>query len=249
VSTFGPIAGGYSGTVSVPTATASATVTVTFTLGAPSGVPQVQSDKRVPSAIGATGITPVGYVTVIASANAGFGHAPSITVTGPGSIVPNLSYYAALYDPTATAGWALLGPTTTNGTTTFTFDGSATPPLNLTANRTYAFALFGVPQPLASPTPTAVPRPQGSPSVTPTSLQITALSDTPTVQVTETGYSGAFTADTSACAGVLRGAMTAPTVFTITPIGAGSCTVGFTDTFKQMVALPVTVTASTITVH
>jgi hypothetical protein len=245
-ATFGPVAGGYSGTITVPAASAIATLSATFSSSAVSGLPQPQNTHGLPATIGASGIVPIAYITVTSNVAVTFAALPSFTLTTSGA--PPANAYVAEYDPTnAAAGWTtILGPAAAGGTV-LTFTGGP-PPLTLAANKTYAFMIFSVPQPL--PTPTPVPTPQGSPSVSPSTARVTSL-DTPVlVTVTELGYAGTYSVNAPSCSGIASvGAAPRSNVFIVNGIAAGTCSATFTDSFLQSVALPITVTTSDIVVH
>lgn len=91
------------------------------------------------------------------------------------------------------------------------------------------------------------PTPQGKPSVAPANAQITSIAAPVTVTLSEPGYSGTFSVNASACAGIAS-VLQSPsgTSYTITGIAPGQCAVSFTDTFSQSVALAVSVTVSQV---
>ncbi|HEV2737268.1 MAG TPA: hypothetical protein VGU66_01705 [Candidatus Elarobacter sp.] len=95
--------------------------------------------------------------------------------------------------------------------------------------------------------PPPVPKPQGLPSVAPATVKITALASPAVVSVAETGYAGAFTVNAQPCAGIASITAGSAGAFTITGLAPGSCAITFTDTFAQSVAVPVSVTTSSVT--
>jgi len=176
--TFGPVAGGYSGTITVPAASIATTIGATFTTTQPSGPPTLAAIQRRPQNIGASPITPIAYLAVTSAATVTFPQAPSFTIVFPFAVTSAMgaTSYVALYDPTKpSSGWTTIeGPATASGST-LTFNGTfngATAPLTLTANVTYTFVLFSLtsalPTPTPTPTPSATPTPSSTSYVTPT---------------------------------------------------------------------------------
>jgi hypothetical protein len=69
------------------------------------------------------------------------------------------------------------------------------------------------------------------------------------VTVSETGYSGSFVVNATRCAGIATiGAGTIRGNYNVTAVGAGTCSITFTDTFLQSAALSVIVTTTTGTI-
>jgi hypothetical protein len=164
---FGPVAGGYSGTLTLPAANAAAMLTATFLTSQPAGTPTIQNLKRRPLNIGAGPIQAIAFVTVSVSQTVTFPKTPDFTFTAPFSVAQLGAFaYVAEYDPTnAAAGWTTIeGPGAPSGNT-LTFVG-APPPITLAAGGTYGFLLFSVPQ--AIPSPTATPVATATPVVTAT---------------------------------------------------------------------------------
>jgi hypothetical protein len=173
---FGPISGGYTGTITVPPASVVTTIGATFTTTQPSGPPTLAAIQRRPQNIGASPISADAYLTVTSPATVTFSQAPSFTIVFPFAVTAAMgaTSYVAIYDPTkASSGWTTIeGPATaTSNTLTFngTFNG-ATAPLTLTANITYTFVLFTLQSalPTPTPTPTSTPTPASSGYVAPT---------------------------------------------------------------------------------
>ena len=160
---FGPVTGGYSGTITVPPANVVTTISATFTTTQPSGPPALASLRRRPQNIGASPITPIAYLTVSAPATVTFPQAPSFTIVFPFAVTAAVgsTSYVAVYDPTKPAnGWTTIeGPATASGST-LTFNGTfngAIAPLTLSAGVTYTFVLFTLQSALPTPTPTITP--------------------------------------------------------------------------------------------
>lgn len=99
------------------------------------------------------------------------------------------------------------------------------------------------------PAATPTPRPGTTPTITlqsgvaGTSLSLDAANQTAIVTVSETGYTGTFTAQSSAT-GVATVSPASGTSFTLTAIAAGTATVTFTDSYGNPAQLTVTVTTS-----
>ena len=92
--------------------------------------------------------------------------------------------------------------------------------------------------------PSAAPRP---PAVTPASLTFlgagTALAQS--VNVSETNYSGAFSVTSANCSAIAAADKPSSSgAFSITPLGAGSCTFTFTDAQQRTATLSVSVTVT-----
>jgi hypothetical protein len=106
-------------------------------------------------------------------------------------------------------------------------------------------ASFVAPPPSATPSPT--PPPGGPVTLSASAANLSLAGQTATVVAGESGYAGAISADASACANVASvapPAAGAPATFTVTALGAGSCTVTFADAFGQHAALTVGVTVT-----
>ena len=89
--------------------------------------------------------------------------------------------------------------------------------------------------------------PVGPPSLAPTSLAFLGVGGAlaQTVTVSETNYSGVFTVTSANCSGIAStSASSSSGAFSITPLGAGSCSFTFTDGQQKTVALPVSVTVT-----
>jgi hypothetical protein len=80
-------------------------------------------------------------------------------------------------------------------------------------------------------------------SVVGTSLALDAANQTAVVAVSETGYSGTFTAQSSA-SGVATVTPGSGTSFTVTAISAGTATIAFTDSYGNVAQLTVSVTTT-----
>jgi hypothetical protein len=99
----------------------------------------------------------------------------------------------------------------------------------------------------ASVTPT--PTPPGALAVKPTSLTFigTGAALATTFTASESGYTGAFK-ESDTCSGIATVAAGAAGAYTITPSGAGSCSVTIADSYAQkaVVAVSVTVTGGVV---
>jgi hypothetical protein len=93
----------------------------------------------------------------------------------------------------------------------------------------------------AAPAPT----PPGTLAVKPASLAFigTGAALATTFTASETGYTGAFT-ESDTCSGIATVAGGAAGSYTITPSGAGSCSVSIADSFAQKAAVEVSVTVT-----
>jgi hypothetical protein len=170
---FGPVTGGYTGTVTLPAASAGSTLNGSFFPGSakPASFPTVQNLHRRPRNIGAQNIAAIAFVTVTPTATVTFPKTPDFTFTAPFSVAQLGAFaYVAEYDPTNPgAGWTTIeGPATPSGNTLL-FTG-APPPVTLAAGQTYGFLLFTVPQALPTPVPTTTPVPTPTPTTTPGTL-------------------------------------------------------------------------------
>lgn len=93
--------------------------------------------------------------------------------------------------------------------------------------------------PSPSPSPTATPLVMASP----TALAFGAAGQTQSVALTESGYSGTFSAGSSNAA-VATVAPASSTAFTVTAVAAGTATLTFTDSHNNMTTVGVSVTTS-----
>jgi|GEM_PF-1280863 len=168
--TFPQISSGASGTVTVPATTAgSGQATITVESSLPSGAPQPQSaNVRRPKSLGAN-VTPLLYAVVTPNANLTFGSTPAFTFTFPTGTLQG-DVYVAFFDPTnAAAGWnAVAGPIAASGNTITLPSQTLAPPITLTANVAYIFAIVENGTPLPTPTPSASPTPLVTPTPTST---------------------------------------------------------------------------------
>jgi hypothetical protein len=92
---------------------------------------------------------------------------------------------------------------------------------------------------------TPAPTPPGALAVKPTSLTFigTGAALATTFSASETGYTGAFT-ESDTCSGIASVAAGAAGSYTITPSGAGTCSVTITDSYAQKAAVAVSVTVT-----
>jgi streptogramin lyase len=148
--TFVKIASGASGSVNFPPTTTgqgSATISLQSTLPAGVPLPQLWNDA----------VTPLAYIVVDLSSAVSFRATPGLTITFPDGVLAGYAYFA-FFDPVnPQLGWnALAGPVPAGGTSV-TFDSQldASPPLALSANRGYIFAI--VENHTVIPTPAPAP--------------------------------------------------------------------------------------------
>jgi hypothetical protein len=172
--TFGPVAGGYSGSVTIPAASVATTVNATLTTTQPSGPPAPSALRRRPQNIGASPISAIAYVTVTSPVTVTFPQAPSFTVTLPFAVTQAIgsTSYVAFYDSSKPQnGWTTIEGSATASGTTLSFNGTfggAIAPLTLTANQPAYFVLFTVSSALPTPTPTPTSTPASGAYVAPT---------------------------------------------------------------------------------
>jgi len=181
---FGPVTGGYTGTVTLPAASASSTLSGSFFPGSapPAGTPTIQNLQRRPRNIGAANIAAIAFVTVTPTAGVTFPKTPDFTFVAPFNVATLGGFaYVAEYDPTNPgAGWTTIeGPAAASGNT-LSFAG-APPPLALAAGKAYVFMLFTVPSALPTPSPTPSPTPTvgSTPTATPTATPTPAAGQLP----------------------------------------------------------------------
>lgn len=225
-----PAFGGFSGTVALSSsnAPAGAAITATTSTTLPAGLPVLQSAYRQVKAVANV----LFYESFSSPVSITFASVPGFTIALPSTVsTSGQQFYVALY---ASGGWSkgIEGPATVSGQTlTFAPSGGA---LTLSANTTYYFAIYSLPAPAAAVV------------VNPASLSFTSTGTPATVTVTESGYTGAFTATSTNCNGIATTAAGTGGQFNVTPVAAGTCSVTFADTNNNTVALPVTVTTTTV---
>ncbi len=259
---------GFGGTVSIPVpasalpaGTILAESVADTNASLPSTVPPLSFDRRNGAAVRRaqdTDVAPIVYLTLSASRTLALPNAPSFTLTIPSNeIVPNVSYYLALYDPLRTAlGWqdGFEGPAALSGTTlSFAAPAPATP-FTLTAYVTDYFAVYGVassaPAPTPAPSISPAPAPTEQPDFTLSSTAFTFLSAgaTETATISDTsGYTGTYAAVSSA-PGVATVSVTGSTV-TVTSAGPGSAVVIVSDVQARTASIGVQVTTTTVPVQ
>jgi subtilisin family serine protease len=162
------IAGGYSGTVTLPVAT-SGSGSASLTLATTNAVAVSSTARALPKAIGGS-LDPLVFVTLTPSVNLTFATFPTFAFTLPASV--SLPAGASLYladDPGDVAGgWSTLaGPAKLAGNVV-TFPGAAGP-VTFTSGVPYAFTLLATAQVLviATPSPSPSPSPSSSSSASP----------------------------------------------------------------------------------
>ncbi len=99
--------------------------------------------------------------------------------------------------------------------------------------------------PTPAPSPTLAP---GAVTLAPASLSFTAsgAANAQGVTVSQTNYAGAFTASTTACSGVATIASTGSAAFSVTPVGAGTCSFTIAGGNNTTGTLNVVVTTTTV---
>jgi len=122
-----------------------------------------------------------------------------------------------------------------------------------TSGAIYSSSIVPVPTPTPSPTPSPTPTPTpGSINVSPKSLDFLALGsqNAQTFTVSQTNASGVFSVNASNCTSIVSvsPASGAPP-FTVTPVGAGVCSLAIGGDGGQAAILPISVTTSSVTVH
>lgn len=224
-------AGSTTGTVALPSAGAGspsgATLTITTSTSAPNGSPALAAAARKP----ATAVTAAGvFVEIVASATITLDALPSFEFS-TANVKTAGAFYIESFDPgVSPAAWQLMeGPGVIgNGIVTFP---ALQVPQTFAAGQTYVYALVqtGV-------TPV---------TVTPSSLSLlgTSPSDAAFVTVSESGYSGSFTMQ-STCASVATIAAS-NNQYLVTPLAAGTCSATFTDAGGNTAVLPIVVTTTT----
>jgi hypothetical protein len=200
----------------------------------PSGIVALQSAQRRSSDVGTANAQL--YLVLQPSQTIALPAFPSFTFVVPASLVlPNESEFLAFYDA-AQNGWrTVFGPVTASGGVV-TFTGSSAP-LTLAAGQTYVFALYGIPAVVA-----------GNPVPSPSSVGFNLTGQTQIVTVTESNYSGSFTA-TSSNPSVVSAAAVSGSSFVLTAgTSAGSATIVVRDSAgrSSLVDAGVTLTFGTV---
>ncbi len=258
-----PSAGGYTASVQLPSASPSTTASVTTSTQTPAGITALSSTLRRPLAVN----SPLLYFTFVPAATVTLNGIPGFTITLPASVSPSQSFYLAFYQ---NGSWqTFAGPGSVAGQTV-TF-APATSSIVLTANQPVYFALYAgavlptpSPTPTPSPSPTPSPTPTASPTPTPTATPTPCTQSTITVApcslsflgtgashaqqltVSETGYSGVFTAQINDCAAVVSVSPAMGTSFTVTPNGTGSCTLKIVDSSNHTASVATSVTVTQV---
>ncbi len=130
---------------------------------------------------------------------------------------------------------------------------ACTPPASIGGGPLPTAAPFATPTaPGATPTPTgatATPTPASTPlgaiTVNPTSLAFIGTGAALALPfiASETGYTGVYT-ESDTCSGIATVTAGAAGHYTITPSGAGTCSVTIADTFAQKASVAVSVTVT-----
>jgi len=208
-----------------------------LTAARPSGVPApaLLARQAMQRDVLGANVTALAYFPMTVSATTAISSTPAFTVALPTAASGDC--YIVVYDPTSVlgTGWnQVLGPVSCGTTDTFPSQSIAVP-ITLTAGVNYVFALItsGTVLPTPTPTPNII--------ASPTSLSFTSSTPLP-VTVSEAGYTGAFTALSSAPT-VATASVTGNTV-TVTPVGGGTATITISDANNNSVQVPVSVTAA-----
>ncbi len=269
--TLGPIgSNGNTGTVRAGASNPATALNVTFSLTQPANVPTPSAFRRMPQSIGGANLSFIAWFQVTANPGTTLPSWPGFSFTfGASQTLPDPAHsYVAEFDPSnAAAGWTTIeGPASAAGTV-FTWTAPAIP-VTLTAGNTYTFVLFSTSSTLATPTPTPAPTASPSPSPTPsptpappgtlttssTQVSMTAAGQTAPVNVSESNYSGTFTAANGAqsCSGIATispASGNGPSAtFTVTAVAAGNCGYVIADDHGGSVGVAVSVTTTTGTV-
>jgi len=241
-------------------APAGTTATVISSVTAPSGVPAPSSIERQPQSI--AGALPFLYISLELNHAVPTSMFTSWLLTLTSALPPTASYYVEIDDPSATRPkqFTILG-TVSNGVVTFTNSGGsgANGFPTLAANHVYVFQFYYVvagpsptPSPTttgsASPTPTPTPTPAPTPTlgpvvVTPALVPLGHVGQTATIGVSESGYSGSFTAQ-SANPAIASVSPASGTSFTVTAVLGGTTTITFSDTAGNQGSATVSVTTA-----
>jgi hypothetical protein len=275
-----PTASAYSGMLQFPapssTIPPNTTVTLTSTNVQPSGLPALALARRLPDALRTTdaaGVVALLYVTISYTQTVTYPTSPSFEITVPPSqVLPNTSYYLALFDGLRPSlGWQLgfAGPGVVNGST-IAFNG-APPAFTFGATLPDTFAVYAVSAsapsptpapsispitpPTASPTPTPTPTPTATPTaaptpftVSPSSVTLNGIGATATATIADpTNCSCTFSAST-ANASVATATVSGLTA-TITAAGVGQTTITITSSDKRTATVGVGVTQTNVSVQ
>jgi hypothetical protein len=193
---LGPIAGGYSASVTMFTASTAATLNMTMSTSSPPSAISLQSMRRRPRNIGGQNISPIVYFAVTSNTTVAFGVPPSITVVLPYNASSLGPYsYVAYYDPTANPqpGWVTIEPLNFANGNLLDFEGSGR--TVYTGGVTYYFVVFTVTSALPTPTPTLSPT--ATPTATPTVNPSTSPAPTPAPTPTPTPIPALMASPTS----------------------------------------------------
>ncbi len=248
-----------SATATLPQANVAASVTETVSSSAPSGVTPLDiarsaaGSKRAPLAAAAQ--TVILYLGFTTTTSVSFAGTVGVNFTLP-SLTAGATYDLALYDD-ATGTWTVpfAGPGTTSGTTvSFPISTSGTM-TEISPNEPLYVALYDT---VGGASPSPSPSPSPAPVVAaPTSLTFQdGSSPSQTFSVTETGYSGSFTAQSSVPAVATVAAGSTAGTFTVTPLESGNTTITITGasgataaTVAVTVGAPITVDSTTRSGH
>jgi hypothetical protein len=238
------VAGSITTNAIVPKASVAAAITESTSVAAPGGISplsvlRIAQAKRTGQA--ASGPTPILYVQFTSAVSITLSGTPTLNFVLP-SVDPTLSYYLAM---DSTNGWVapFAGPATVTGTT-LVFASTPTP-ITIDPSTPLTFALYSIatPTPTPSPTPTPVPTPTPTPVPAPVASPnvLTFDASNPSSQtfaVTETGYTGTFSAALGTCAAATpppTGGIATPTPFPY-PTASGATPTPVPTTFIAQVS-------------
>lgn len=143
-------------------------------------------------------------------------------------------------DQSGCAGIASVSPLSGTSATTFTVTGSAAGgPCNLSITDDHSSTAATV---------SVTVGPFGPVSPSPNTLNLVVGGANGSFSVSETGYSGAFAADTSTCGSLITVVQSPPGTFSVTPNAAGNCAITVNDDHGQSAKVTVFVTSGGLTV-
>jgi hypothetical protein len=213
--------------VSLGAASASSSVSVSQSSSPPSGAPALQSDERRPLS---TAGTPIVYVALTFASTVTLPSLPGFSFSIP-SPSASSAYFLGFLDPAKGSTYQLgaEGPGIVSGSTVSL---SAPPtPVTFIGGTQYVFSLYAA---------TLAP-------VVPSTTTLTfGSSAAQTFTVSESGYTGAFSAASSNTnIATVSGPAGSPATFTVTPLAGGTATITISDTSGQKTTVAVSITSAT----
>ncbi|MFN2528879.1 MAG: hypothetical protein ABR584_09220 [Candidatus Baltobacteraceae bacterium] len=244
-----PTVAGYAPTLTVPPGTTASAQAQTFTV-LPAGIPALSIGRHTESFSGNLFL----ILAITTTAPVTFSSPPSIAIALPaGFPVAGVQFQLALFAPGATAWQENLGAGAYNASSnTVTYAGGSGA-FTLPTGITY-LAFYTIPAPLPSPStaptssPTTAPTATPTPMVSPSSVSFTATgsANAQSVNVTEAGYTGAFTPGTNCSATATISVGANANQFIVTPVAPGTCTATFADSKNNTAPLAITVTTTSV---